>query len=194
MKIQPLGAPLPPPPNAGNPYLFLMSGLPGSGKSTAATMLEARYRAIVLTLDQILVPLFGAEHLMREPALRLQRVNAARASLWRIARQILSRDISVILDDGFFTRNARHNAITSCQPDESTGIICLPFIVFCDAPLTILASRLTSRNKTLPPYCHLITPEFCGACAEMFEPPVQGEGNVVIFRHEKESQGRPWGD
>ncbi|WP_424949772.1 AAA family ATPase [Deinococcus sp.] len=42
------------------PTLFLMVGLPGSGKTTLAKQLEQRHSAVRFTPDEWMMPLFGA--------------------------------------------------------------------------------------------------------------------------------------
>lgn len=53
------------------PILFVLVGLPGSGKTTRARQLEEAHRAIRLTPDEWMIPLFGE----REPDLAHDEVN-----------------------------------------------------------------------------------------------------------------------
>ena len=42
-------------------HLFLIVGLPGAGKTTRAAELAAEHRALRLTPDEWMIPLFGQE-------------------------------------------------------------------------------------------------------------------------------------
>jgi predicted kinase len=44
-----------------NPFLLLMVGLPGAGKTTRAAELAAAYRALRLTPDEWMIALFDGE-------------------------------------------------------------------------------------------------------------------------------------
>lgn len=168
------------PPESTSPYLFLMSGLPGSGKTTVAHQLADRHQALILSLDEFLVSLHGPSHIIDAPAERSHRVNALREPLWAIARRALNLGLSVILDDGFFTRESRARALSLCAPTMGGVISIQPVIVYCRASLPVLEERLAERSRQQSPFCHHISPELLAAFSARFEPPTHEEGMTVI--------------
>ena len=82
------------------PALFLMVGLPGSGKTTRARELEHESGAIRLSPDEWMMPLFGLSDVDG-------RRDVIEGRLIWIATQILQRGTDVILDFGLWGRDER---------------------------------------------------------------------------------------
>ncbi len=83
-----------------------MVGLPFSGKTTLARILERQYSALRLTPDEWQVRLFGQD--AREPE-HDARHSLIEAMLWNVASRALELGISVILDFGFWARAERED-------------------------------------------------------------------------------------
>lgn len=157
-----------------------MSGLPGSGKTTTARRLAEHYNALLLSLDEGLVSLFGPSHIMEAPDLRLERVNGMRAVLSVIAHRALRLGISVILDDGFFTISARKRAKETCSNNLQYTVDCEPIVVYCQASLPVLQERLAERSRNLPPNTHYISDELLDSFVALFEKPSSAEGMKLL--------------
>src|SRR5688500_14717118 len=82
------------------PTLFLMCGLPGSGKTTLARRLEVEQKALRLTPDEWMETIVGDGY---DEARRA----AVEAAQWEIAARVLSLGVNVILDWGFWSRVER---------------------------------------------------------------------------------------
>jgi len=84
------------------PTLFLICGLPGSGKTALARRLEQERGAVRLTPDEWLWSLFGGD---REKA-DVNRT-AIEGLQWEVAARALDEGADVVLDWGFWSRAER---------------------------------------------------------------------------------------
>ncbi|HET8689091.1 MAG TPA: AAA family ATPase, partial [Methanosarcina sp.] len=84
--------------------LHLMVGLPCSGKTTLAKMLERERSALRLTPDIWQIGLFGQDADEQEHDIRHSFIEAM---LWSIASRALELGTNVILDYGFWAREER---------------------------------------------------------------------------------------
>ncbi|MBT0773752.1 ATP-binding protein [Kineosporia sp. J2-2] len=93
--------PVPPGEGQAGATLFLMTGLPGSGKTTRARRLERERHALRLTPDEWFIPLFGTtEH---EDGKR----DVLEGRLIWLAMRALGRGVDVVLDFGLWARDER---------------------------------------------------------------------------------------
>jgi len=123
--------------------MLLIVGLPGAGKTTRAKELAAANRALRLTPDEWMIPLFG------EPMAGGKRF-VLEGRLISIALQALRLGTSVVLDYGLSGRDERsalrwlaRSAGASCQ------VIYLP--VDKDVQLARIAAReATAPHQTFP--------------------------------------------
>jgi predicted kinase len=106
-----------------SPTLFVMVGLPASGKTTRAEELEEAWHALRLTPDQWMIPLFG------EPEGGKREVLEGRL-IW-VATQALRRGVNVILDFGVWTRDER-SALRFLA--SSVGASCVLLYLEVDEP------------------------------------------------------------
>jgi len=95
--------------------LYLMVGLPGSGKTTRAHELEAEHGALRLSPDEWMIPLFGESN----PG---GKRDVLEGRLVWVAHRALLAQVSVVLDFGLWGRDERstlrsmaHTAGASCE-------------------------------------------------------------------------------
>lgn len=119
--------------------LHLMVGLPCSGKTTYAKQLEQELGAIRFTPDEWQLQLFGqdAEHPEHD-----DRHSKIEALQWKLAAQLLEKDIDVILDFGLWARAERDDFKA-----RATVLGANTKIHFMDIAHDILLDRLEQRNK-----------------------------------------------
>jgi predicted kinase len=149
------------------PTLFLMVGLPGSGKTTLARQLEVEHKALRLTPDEWIPILYGdaldQETLdgVRDPVETMQ---------WQVAARALELGVNVILDFGFWGRGERDAYRARAAALGAQSKIC-----FLDVPYAELSARLAARNANLPPGMFHVTQAQLDLWDGWFERPLANE-------------------
>ena len=147
--------------------LHLMVGLPCSGKTTRAKVLEKEYNALLLTTDKWHIKLFGNNALDKDHDKNHENVEEI---LWEIAKRVLILGIDVILDFGFWGKAER---IYFKNKSKELGVGFK--IHFMDVPKEELYRRLEKRNSELPEGAFTIPICKMDEYIEIFQPVEQDE-------------------
>jgi predicted kinase len=125
------------------PTLYLLCGLPGSGKTTLARQLEHEAPALRLTPDEWMMPLFGVGICDSDT---LDRWNVAHDRVekiqWQIAERTLRLGVNVVLDFGVWSREERDDFRA-----RAAGLGARSELIFLDQPLEVLKERVKARNE-----------------------------------------------
>jgi predicted kinase len=147
--------------------LYLLCGLPGSGKTTRAEELEAAGEGILLNADEWVSRLYPQD---AEAAARDERKGLVEQVQWNLAERLLGSGISVILDWGVWARSERDHL-----RQRARTIGAEVQTVFVDAPLEVLHERVARRNLDLPAGTFSISAEELDKWAGLFEAPTEDE-------------------
>jgi predicted kinase len=118
--------------------LLLMVGLPGAGKTTRARELARAHRALRLTPDEWMIPLFG------DPQADGKR-DVLEGRLITVALQTLRLGTNVVLDFGLWSHDER-SALRWLA--ESAGASCQ--VVYLPVEEDVQRARITHRQATTP--------------------------------------------
>ena len=149
------------------PTLYMLCGLPGSGKTTRARELEAAGKGVVLNADSWVGRLFPDDAEAAARDVRKARVHEVQ---WEVAERLLTSGVSVILDHGVSLRaerdRYRHGA-RNLGANVQT--------IFLDVSIETLHERLADRNANLPAGDFHISVQELNDMAARFEPPTPDE-------------------
>ncbi len=120
---------------ADRPTLFIMVGLPASGKTTLARELERRHDALRLTKDDWMMALFGWGEFE-------DKREIVEALLWDMGARALQLGVNVVLDYGLWARVERDDYRARA---EALGAH-VDFR-FLDVPDEELFRRMEARNR-----------------------------------------------
>jgi predicted kinase len=116
------------------PTLFVMVGLPGSGKTTLAKELELEHDALRLTKDDWMMALFGWGDYR-------DKREVIEALLWNMGARALQLGVNVVLDYGLWARVEREEYRARA---EALGA--RVDMRFLDVPENELLRRMEARN------------------------------------------------
>lgn len=119
--------------------LYLMVGLPCSGKTSLARQLEQEKSALRLTPDEWQIGLFGQDATEPEHDARHSFIEAM---LWKVAARALELGTNVILDYGFWAREEREDYRTRAKLLGASSEV-----VYLDVAEDELLRRLVERNS-----------------------------------------------
>jgi predicted kinase len=149
------------------PTLFLLCGLPGSGKTTLAKQIEVSQPALRLCPDEWIASILADASDLAE----LDRLRAPVESLqWDLAKRALLLGVDVILENGFWSREERESYRSQA---EALGV--RVELRYLDVPREELWKRLSQRNANLLPGTFAVTKEQLDLWLSWFEPPGSGE-------------------
>ena len=143
--------------------LHLISGLPGSGKTTLAKRLERELPGLRLSPDVWMARIVGDgyDEAKREVVEALQ---------WEIAASALGLGIDVILENGFWSREERDDF-----RERASALGVDSKLHFLDVPKKELLKRLSLRNASMPSDTFIVTKAHLDNWWDLFEPPTQDE-------------------
>ena len=143
--------------------LFLIVGLPGAEKTMRAKELAAKHRALQLTPDEWMIPLFG-------DSMADGKRFVLEGRLISVALQVLRLGTSVVLDFGLWGRDERsalrwlaRSAGTSCR------------VVYLPVDKDVQLARISHRQATTPHRTFPITEADVDAWREQFQVPDAAE-------------------
>ncbi|RYG24677.1 hypothetical protein EON82_09865 [bacterium] len=153
------------------PTLYLLCGLPGSGKTTMAKRLERENSALRLTPDEWMTPLYGESICERE---NFDRWNDGHDRVekvqWQIAERALRLGTNVVLDFGVWSRDEREDfrarAATLGARSE---------LILFEEPLEVLKERVKARNEIPEECAYPISEADLEEWWEVFQRPSQDE-------------------
>ena len=147
--------------------LYLMVGLPCSGKTTRAKQLENEVSALRLTPDEWHVNLFG--HDVLDPD-HDKRHGIIESMLWQVAARALSLGTNVILDFGFWAKEERDDFRSRARELGARSEV-----IFMDVGEEELMKRVRTRNENLTNEIHYIPEDMMRSWIGFFQKPDKDE-------------------
>jgi predicted kinase len=145
------------------PILYLMVGLPGSGKTTRAQELERETSAVRFSPDEWMKPLFGVSDV---DGVR----DVVEGRLISTASQLLQRGMSVILDFGLWGRDERAGLHWLARSLDA-----MPQTVYLHVDPQTQLERVEQRWREEPEWTWEMEPAALDRWRAAFQPPERDE-------------------
>lgn len=151
--------------------LILFCGLPGSGKTTMAKILEKERRAIRLCPDEWKAEL-GFDFFNADSTSRIE------AKLWKMGKELLLLGQDVILENGFWPRIERADLRKQAK---DLGVE--TELHYLEIPFNELMRRIEIRNVSGDPYTVPLTKQHMLEYAKLFQAPDETELALYTRTH-----------
>ncbi|WP_280951379.1 AAA family ATPase [Rhizobium sp. J15] len=150
------------------PTLYLTCGLPGSGKTSLAKIIEHEASALRLTGDDWMHKLYpGISTPKAETGPCRGRVESLQ---WLIALRAIRLRCNVVVDWGVWSRAERDACRNEARAAGARVVLC-----FLDVPFDELWDRVSRRNAELPVGAFDISRPDLLRWSKLFEPPTAEE-------------------
>lgn len=151
------------------PTLYVLIGLPGSGKTTRARQLEREHRALRFTPDEWMIPLFGDSDANGKR-------DVLEGRLVQVAMRALTLGINVVLDFGVWSKDER-SALREMARQSGAECV-LVYLPIGDAEQR---ARVEARFAADPGSTFPMTPQDLHRFEELFETPDHDEltGDII---------------
>lgn len=143
--------------------MFLLVGLPGAGKSTEAYRLAREHRAVRLSPDEWMIPLFGES----DPD---GKRDVMEGRLLSVGFQALKAGTSVVVDFGLWGRGERASLQALAAQVGAVGQV-----VYLDAPDDELWRRIEARFAETPEATFPFSRAEFDECRALIEVPTAAE-------------------
>ncbi len=156
------------------PKVFLICGKICSGKSTYADELRKEYHAVILSVDEITLALFGQNAGDRLDAY----VEKTKAYLYKKSLEIISTGINVVIDWGFWTRMEREYARQFYSSRNVETVFC-----YIDVDPEQWQERIHSRNAAALAHesnTYYVDESLAEKAAALFEMPDKQEMDIWL--------------
>jgi predicted kinase len=150
------------------PTLYLTCGLPGSGKTSLARIIEHEAPALRLTGDDWMHALYpGLSTRQAETGPYRDRVESLQ---WQLALLAVRLQCNVVVDWGVWSRAERDTCRKEARAAGARAVLC-----FLDVPFDALWDRVSRRNAALPAGTFEISRLDLLRWSKLFEPPTAEE-------------------
>lgn len=154
--------------------VYLICGKLCCGKSTYAEQLKVKLKAVVLSVDEIMLAVFGlyAGEKHDEYAANVQTY------LFEKSLELIQTDVSVVLDWGFWTKTARYVAKEFYR---SRNIECE--LHYLDVNDAVWQARINQRNQSVmagKTTAYIVDSALAAKFEAKFEPPAKEEVDVWV--------------
>jgi predicted kinase len=155
------------------PTVYLMLGLPGSGKTTLSKKLHQKLNIPRLSLDEEYSKLGGD---LASPKWNKEIEAKANEIIKSRMKEVVGRGESVILDFCPWRKEERER-----YREYIKSIGAVDYVYYLNVPIKELKQRLEVRNSNPSNDTHVVTPDMLDAFTARFDPPHEENFELVTL-------------
>jgi predicted kinase len=155
------------------PTVYLMLGLPGSGKTTSSKKLHQKLNIPRLSLDEEYSKLGGD---LASPKWNKEIEAKANEIIKSRMKEVVGRGESVILDFCPWRKEERER-----YREYIKSIGAVDYVYYLNVPIKELKQRLEVRNSNPSNDTHVVTPDMLDAFTARFDPPHEENFELVTL-------------